>query len=170
LGILLDDKIMQELRADRLSDTPSDRESDKSCDDDDDDNFEPSASQKGRKRARLEVSDPDANTDDDSDGGCSENDYLRNLEKFLGNTNVTFTPNDPTSISDVVNRFLGNDFPEILVDQSNLFHAQNADKYKNSCKSLAWKDISITDMKKFEAIIILMDHVKKEKTGDNWQQ
>jgi hypothetical protein len=62
-----------------------------------------------------------------------------------------------------VTRFLGNDFFEILVEQSNLYSAQNASKYKNSSKSLAWKDISITDMKKFPAIIILMGHVKKIK-------
>jgi hypothetical protein len=55
---MLDDEIMQELDADRLSDASSDCESDKSSDDDDDDvDFGPTASQKGRKRARLEVSD-----------------------------------------------------------------------------------------------------------------
>jgi hypothetical protein len=67
-----------------------------------------------------------------------------------------------------VNRFLGNDLLEILAEQSNLSHAQNTDKYKNSSKSLAWKDVSITDMKKFLAIIILMGHVKKDKTRDYW--
>jgi hypothetical protein len=36
---------------------------------------------------------------------------LRNLEQFLGNTSITYT----SSISEVENRFLGNDFPEILV-------------------------------------------------------
>jgi hypothetical protein len=55
-----------------------------------------------------------------------------------------------------------NDFLEILVEQSNLYHAPNADKYKNSSEYLARKDISITNMKKFLAIIILMGHVKKE--------
>jgi hypothetical protein len=66
-----------------------------------------------------------------------------------------------------VNRFLGNEFLEILVEQSNLCHARNADKYKTSQK-LAWKDVSITDMKKFLAIIILMGHVGKHITRDYW--
>jgi hypothetical protein len=35
---------------------------------------------------------------------------LRNLEQFLGNTELTFTPDDLISISEVVNGFLGNDF------------------------------------------------------------
>jgi hypothetical protein len=60
-----------------------------------------------------------------------------------------------------VNRFLGNDLLEILVEQSNLYRALNADKYKNSSKSLAWKDFTVTDTKKFLAIIVYMDHVKK---------
>jgi hypothetical protein len=62
-----------------------------------------------------------------------------------------------------VNRFLGKDFLEILAAQSNLSHAQNADRYKNSSKSLAWKDISITDVKKFLAVNILKDQVKNIK-------
>jgi hypothetical protein len=62
-----------------------------------------------------------------------------------------------------VNRFLGNYFLEILAEQSNLYHAQRRDKYKNSLKSLAWKDVSITDVKKFLAITIFMGHVKKIK-------
>jgi hypothetical protein len=47
---VLEDEIMQELHSDRLSDTPSDCESDKSDHDDDDDDFGPSASKKGRKK------------------------------------------------------------------------------------------------------------------------
>jgi hypothetical protein len=108
------------------------------------------------------------NVDDDFDDGRNKNDDLRNLEQILGNTGLTFTPDDPTSISEVVDRFLENDFLEILVEQSNLYHAQSADKYKNSSTSLAWKDVSIADVKKFLAIAILMGHVKKYKTIDYW--
>jgi hypothetical protein len=97
--------------------------------------------------------------DDDVDFGWIKNDDLRNLEQFLVITGLTFTHDDPTSISEVVNRFLGNDFFEILLEQSNSYLAQNAGQYKNSSKSLAWEDVSITDMKKFSAIIILMCHV-----------
>jgi hypothetical protein len=53
------------------------------------------------------VSDSDVNIDDD---GWTNNDDLRNLEQFLGNSDLTSTPDDPTSISKAVNRFLGNDF------------------------------------------------------------
>jgi hypothetical protein len=100
---LLDDEIMQGRHADWLSDASSDCESVRSSNDDNDVNFGPSASQKGRKRVRLDVSDSDVNIDDDNDvsDGWS-NDDLRSLEQFLGNTSLTFTPNDPTSISEVV--------------------------------------------------------------------
>jgi hypothetical protein len=117
---LLDDEIMQELYPDRLSDVPSDCESHTNSNgDDDDDDFGPSASQKGRKMTRLEVTDSDKNNDvgGDVDDGWTKNDGLRNLEQSFGNTGLTFTPDYPTSISGVANRFLGNNFLEILVEQ-----------------------------------------------------
>jgi hypothetical protein len=99
---LLDDEITQELLADQLSDALSDCENDKSSNYDDDDfDCGPSTSQKSRKRARLEASDSDVNiVDDDDDDVWTSNDDLRNFEQFLGNTGFTFTPNDPTSISE----------------------------------------------------------------------
>jgi hypothetical protein len=66
-----------------------------------------------------------------------------------------------------VNRFLWNDLLEIFLEKSILCHAQNANSYKNSTKSLAWKDVSVTDMKKFLAKIILMGHVKNVKLEIN---
>jgi major membrane immunogen (membrane-anchored lipoprotein) len=65
-----------------------------------------------------------------------------------------------------VNRFLENDFLEILVEQSNIYHSQY--KYKNSSKSLASEDVSITGVKKFLPVIIFMGHVKKGKTRHYW--
>jgi hypothetical protein len=128
---LPDDGIMQDLHVDQLSDVPSDCESDKNSNDDDDDDFGSSTSQKSRKGARLGVSDSFVNIDDDDElFNDGKNDDLRNLEQFLGNTDHTFTSNDPTSTSEVVNSFLGNDFLKIVVEQSNLYHAQNADKYQ----------------------------------------
>jgi hypothetical protein len=113
---LLDDEIMQELQLDRLSDAPSDFESDKNINDEVD-VFGPSMSQKARRRARLEVSDSHLNTDDedlDVDDGYSKNGDLRNLEQFLGNSSPTFTLSHPISTSEVVNRFLVNDFMTFL--------------------------------------------------------
>jgi hypothetical protein len=80
---------------------------------------------KGRTRAKLEVSDSDVNIvdDNDVDNGWTKSDDLGNLEQFLGNTGLAFTYHDPTRISEVVNRFLGNYFLEILVQQSNLYRA-----------------------------------------------
>jgi hypothetical protein len=78
------------------------------------------------------VRDSDVNIDNenDVDDGWNKSDDLKNLEQFLGNTALTFTPDEPTRISEAVNRFLGNDLLEILVEQSHLYHAQNANKYK----------------------------------------
>jgi hypothetical protein len=67
------------------------------------------------------VSNSNVNIDDDGDGGFYKNDHLRNLEQFLCNTSLTFVSDDPTSISEVLNRFIGNDFLEIPADQSDLY-------------------------------------------------
>jgi hypothetical protein len=88
-----------------------------------------------QRHRMAEVSDSDINDDDDDDdddGGCSKNNDLRILEQFIGNSGLTFTPDDPTSISEIVNCFLRNHFLEICVEQSDLCHAQNSDKCKSS--------------------------------------
>jgi hypothetical protein len=56
------------------------------------------------------VSDSDVDVDD----GWTKNDDLRNLEQILGNTGLTFTSDDPSSISEVVNTFLGMIFFKFL--------------------------------------------------------
>jgi hypothetical protein len=121
-----------------LSHAPTDCESDKRSNDEEDDGVRSSTSQNGRKRARFEVSDSDVNIDDDNDvDGWTKNDYLRNLEQFLGNIGLSFIPEYPTNISEIMNSFLGIFFFFILVEQSNLYDAEHADKYKSSSKSLA---------------------------------
>jgi hypothetical protein len=64
---------------------------------------------------KAEVSDSDVNIDDDDDDdddddGCSKNYDLRSLHQSLGNSGLTFTSDDPTIISEIVNHFLGNHF------------------------------------------------------------
>jgi hypothetical protein len=54
---------MQELYVDRLSDAPSNCESDKRSNDEDYDDIGPSTLRKGRKMMRLEVSDSGVNID-----------------------------------------------------------------------------------------------------------
>lgn len=51
-----------------------------------------------QKKARLEVSDSNVNYDDNVDG-WTKNGNLRNLDQYLGNISLTFTPDDATSIS-----------------------------------------------------------------------
>lgn len=111
LAVIMIDKIMQELYGYWLSDAPSDCESDRSSNDDSDVDFRPSTSQKGRRSVMLDLSDSDVNTDDDDVvDDLTKNDDLRDLEQYLGNTGLTLTPDDPTSTSEVVNRFLENVF------------------------------------------------------------
>lgn len=78
------------------------------------------------------MSDLDVHKDDyeGADDGCTKL-WYKKFRTVLGNTDITCTPDDPVSISEVVNRSLGNNLLETLVEQSNVYHVQNADKYKS---------------------------------------
>jgi hypothetical protein len=45
---------------------------------------------------------------------------------------------------------------------------QNREKYDKSYKVLQWVDVTLPEMKKFFAIIILMGQVRKENLKDFW--
>jgi hypothetical protein len=61
------------------------------------------------------------------------------LEQFLGNTALAFILDGPISIPEVVNRFIGNVFLEILVEQSNFtmlkMQTNTKTPQKNSCNN-----------------------------------
>jgi hypothetical protein len=92
----------------------------------------------------------------DTDDGFTKDDPLRNLEPFEGVKGLTYTPQNPSSISEAVDHYCGDQFFKIFAEQSNLYHNQNLDKHKTSSKTLKWVHISTDEMKRFLVIIILM--------------
>jgi hypothetical protein len=67
-----------------------------------------------------------------------------------------------------VSSIIGNNLILLLTDQSNLYHSQNAEKWKVSPKTPKWSSITPEKMRKFLGLIILMGQVRKENIRDYW--
>lgn len=74
--------------------------------------------------------DDDINTIEDNDGTWSINDKTIMLEPFEGSPDVKIMPSSPESLMDMVNLFIGNDFFEHLVRESNRYHYQIMERYR----------------------------------------
>ena len=62
----------------------------------------------------------------------------------------------------------GEDLIQLLTEQSNLYHSQNAQKWKVSPKTLKWSNITPEEMRKLFGLIILMGQVKKANKRNYW--
>ncbi|XP_026474168.1 piggyBac transposable element-derived protein 4-like [Ctenocephalides felis] len=91
----------------------------------------------------------------------SESDIDMDINEFLGNDGIKVFPKDSEIIGDTVDLFIGNDFFELLVKETNRYHLQNVNKYKSTKKIKQWEDTTIDEMKKFLALNILMGQVNR---------
>ncbi|GBL97491.1 hypothetical protein AVEN_34277-1, partial [Araneus ventricosus] len=135
------EELFSELYADVLSDCPSDFEFSDS--DSDDSDIRPS------KRQRRILSDSEA----DSDEEWNDIDIVPSLEDYSRNSRVPNFECDPPSIVDVIDSFFDDEFFNLVVSQTNLYHTQMKDLHKNSAKTLQWKEVTTNDMKKFLGLL-----------------
>jgi len=77
-------------------------------------------------------------------------------------------PSDPTKVSQVTGLFLGDTFFDMLCEETNLYYLQNQEKYVACSEGLKWSNVTVTEMKFFFSIIILMGQARKDKLKDNW--
>ena len=70
-------------------------------------------------------------------------------EPFLGTTSLNIVIDNPESFVEVMNSVTGDDFILLLTEQSNLYHSQNAEKWKVSPKTLKRSIIIPEEMGKF---------------------
>ncbi|XP_017762744.1 PREDICTED: piggyBac transposable element-derived protein 4-like [Eufriesea mexicana] len=109
----------------------------------------------------------DANNVEDDDI-WSTNDEAVILEPFEGSPGIKIMPSSQENVMDSVNLFLGIDFFEHLVRESNRYHYQVMEKYKTPSRTKKWTDITVPEMKKFLGLIVLMSQVKKDALYDYW--
>ncbi|GBN54616.1 hypothetical protein AVEN_147234-1, partial [Araneus ventricosus] len=133
----MSEELFSELYADVLSDCPSDFEFSDS--DSDDSDIRPS------KRQRRILS--------DSDEEWNDIDIVPSLEDYSRNSRVPNFECDPPSIVDVIDSFFDDEFFNLIVSQTNLYHTQMKDLHKNSAKTLQWKEVTTNDMKKFLGLL-----------------
>jgi len=83
-------------------------------------------------------------------------------EPFLGTTGLNIVIDNPESVVEVVSSIIVDDLILLFTEQSNLYHSQNAKKWKVSPKTLKWSNIRPEEMRKFLGLIILMGQVRRE--------
>jgi hypothetical protein len=76
-------------------------------------------------------------------------------------------PSDPSYVSEVTKLFFRDIFFQILCEETNLYYLQNREKYGRCYKVLKRVDVTVAEMKKFFAII-LMGQVRKDNLKDYW--
>lgn len=89
------------------------------------------------------------------------------LEKFLGRSGIN-VDTVPESITDALDFFIGDDLFTYFGEESNRYHQQKINNFKIPKKSVKWKDITISEMKKFLRLIIFMEQVRKDKRDQYW--
>jgi len=114
-----------------------------------------------------ESSEPENSDDKTSDVWC-KTDIKPSNEPFLGTTGLSIVIDNPESVAEVVSSATGDDLIQLLTEQSNFYHSQNAEKWKVSPKTLKWSNITPEAIKTFLGLIILMGQVRKENIRDYW--
>lgn len=110
----------------------------------------------------------DTNNIEDDDDIWSTEDKVIILEPFQGSPGIKIMPSSTENVMDSVNLFIGIDFFEHLVKESNRYHYQIMQKYKIPSRAKKWTDITVTEMRKFLGLIVLMGQVKKDVFYDYW--
>jgi len=74
---------------------------------------------------------------------------------------VNIVNDNPESVVEVVSSVIGYDLIPLPTEQSNLYHSQNAEKWKVSPKTLKWSNITPEEMRKFLGLRVLIGQVGK---------
>ena len=174
-NVLQEDDILRELYADTHSDV-SDNSDNESMDSDSDVSTTSSRKQ-FRSSVVAVISDSETstveeesseleNSDDKTSDVWCKTDKKPSNEPFLGTTGPNIVIDNPESVVEVVSSIIGDNLILLLTEQSNLYHSQNAEKWKVSSKTLKWSNITPEEMRKFLGLIIFLGQVRKENIRD----
>lgn len=162
-----DEEVLKELYADALSDCPSDLE--EYCSDLENDSLsedsDESVIQPPRRQKRLII---ESDSESDSEEEWTENDITPTLEDYSKISGLTVALSDPQSISEVTDLVFDNNFFELVASQTNLYHSQVEHFHKKAAKTLPWREVTTSDVKKFLGLLILMGQTKKSHWRDYW--
>lgn len=163
------EEFFNELYGDDFSDCPSDLEincSDSEYDSLSEDSYESEI--RPPKRQKINVLESDSESDFEDE--WIESDITPILKDYSNISGVSVELSDTPSISEVTDLLFDNDFFNLLVIQTNLYHCQMKELYKNSAKTLSWAEVTTSEMKKFLGLVILMGQTKKSHWRDYWSR
>ncbi|CAK9801059.1 PiggyBac transposable element-derived protein 4 [Anthophora plagiata] len=142
------------------------------CESDDNDSIVALIRQSNR-RMLLSESEGDSSDDMEEDiiagdvDDWTENDAIVQLEPYGRTSSINTMSQDHENIWEAAQLFLGDDLFELLVTETNRYRSHVAIKYKEY-KAVKWVDVTVTEMKKFLGLIILMGQVPKGDMYDYW--
>lgn len=94
-----------------------------------------------------------------------------NVPDFTGESKINVPlPEDP-NLLDFVELFLDDDFFNLLVTQTNLYHAQYREAHTilpRHSRARQWKDVTVSEMKQFIALYLLTGVVRKPEISQYW--
>ena len=100
----------------------------------------------------------------ENNGDWSELDPEKHNEQFKGVAGEKIFPDNPQIVTDVMSLFVGDNLFEKIVLEINRYHNANSHRYKNSAHRSKWIDVTVPEMKKVFALIIIME-IRKNKIG-----
>lgn len=65
-------------------------------------------------------------------------------------------PDNPQSVTDVTSLFIGNDLFEKIATETNRYYITNSHRYKNPAHRSKFIDVTVPELKKAFAFIIIM--------------
>ncbi|CAK9809258.1 PiggyBac transposable element-derived protein 4 [Anthophora quadrimaculata] len=113
------------------------------------------------------ASDTDENSIVNDDDDWLQNDIELQLEAYGRTSSVNTIPQDQENVWEIVQLFLGNDLFKLFVTETNRYRSQVVNRYKEY-KTLRWVDVTVTEMKKFLGLIILMGQTRRDDIYDYW--
>ncbi|EQB59787.1 ac transposable element-derived protein 4 [Vairimorpha apis BRL 01] len=144
-----------DIYADDLSQIASDVEFPETDSESDEDFLQP------KRRRVLPIPSNESEESEDEVVDWSEIDNVPIIEQFLGQSGV-FVPYNSQSVMDAVKLFIGDDLFEYMVTETNRYHAQNIELFRDSANSVKWKDVTVVELKKMMGLLLLMGKVRKD--------
>lgn len=98
----------------------------------------------------------------------TEKDTFPNLEPFTRISGTSTSLQKNCNVKEAVDCIFGNEFFEIISEETNRYYLQNIRKYKSNSRQGNWRIVSCSEIKKVFGIFILMGQIRKDKIKEYW--
>lgn len=98
----------------------------------------------------------------------TEFDLPVNNEAFQGTPpNLTVYPINTSKVEEFIDMFIENDLFEFIATETNRYHRQNCGKYKEQRRRAKWLDVTVSEIKKWFALIIIIGFAERPEIDDH---